>query len=377
MSKIEDILLKGIHSAVISQKNKDSKSSYNKVTIKPFLSKEAIKYQFSYYEDKKVFHKNLELNETVDEIVIYLKNHFFQCLIFGSENDVHLTSFGGKFKYKTLNSTKKIENLSHDRKKKYIIEDGAQCDFLIELGICAKDGKVKKEKYSKFRQINKYLEFIDGIKSNFENKQSITIVDFGCGKAYLSFALYYYFVEILKIKAEILGLDLKQDVVEYCQSIADKLSYDGLSFKVGDIGKYSSDKAFDMVVSLHACDTATDEAINKAVKWKSKVILFVPCCQHELNPQLKSDTNEGILRFGLERERLATIITDTSRALLLESIGYHCEIQEFIETEHTPKNVMIKAVYTGKILKKSKEQYEKLKAEWNFSHHLEKLLNKE
>ncbi len=374
MQRIYDILSGGIHSCVLSQKQKTAKCDYNKVQVKPFLKNDEIFYQFSFFTEKKVAHKNLDTQEASDMIEKELKENFFQCVIFGAENDVHLTSFGKKVKFKNSPPTKKIQNLSHDKRKNYIIAEDEKADFLIELGVFSKEGKLKKDKYPKFRQINKYLEFIDALKDKFPKDKPVRVVDFGCGKAYLSFALYYYLTKKLGLQADILGLDLKEDVVNNCMELSNKLGYQGLKFQTGDIGKFESDFGFDMVISLHACDTATDEAIYKGVLWKSKLILAVPCCQHELNSQLKNEKNHGVLRYGLMRERLATILTDTARALLLESVGYKCEVEEFIETVHTPKNVLIKAKYTGDKSKKSMEQYRLLKKEWNFEHKLEKLL---
>ncbi|MFI3206511.1 MAG: SAM-dependent methyltransferase [Clostridia bacterium] len=376
MEKIYDILKDGIHSAVISQKQKNVDVLYNKIEIKSFLKAEQTMFQFCFVHDKKVIHQNVDIDEAVEIIAEKMTNEFFQCIIFAKENDVHITSFGKKFKLKKTAPTKKLENISHDKKKNYIIHEDEAADFLIELGVCTKEGKLKKDKYPKFRQINKYLEFIDALKGSFPKNRTIKIVDFGCGKAYLSFALYYYLTKKLGLSAEVLGLDLKKDVVEHCQKLSDTLGYTGLNFKTGDIGEYQSEEGFDMVISLHACDTATDEALYKGFLWKSKIILAVPCCQHELNPQLKSETNSSILRFGLMRERIATIITDTSRVLLLESVGYKCEMAEFIDMEHTPKNVLLKATYTGKKSEKSLNEFKKLKEEWKFEQRLDTLLNK-
>lgn len=374
MEKIREILENGINSAVISQKKKGIDVIYNKVQIKPYLSGDEILFQFSFLENKKVSHKNCSIEETAILIEKIMREEFLQCIIFGAKNDVHITSFSNKIKFKSSKATKNIEITSHDKKKNYIINLEDKADFLLELGVITKDGKIKNEMYNKFRQINKYLEFIDGMRLNFPKNRTIRVVDFGCGKAYLSFALYYFLTVKLGLDVEIIGLDLKEDVVKHCQQIAENLGYEKLNFQIGDIGKFTSETGFDMVISLHACDTATDMAINKGVKWKSKAILAVPCCQHELNPQLKNEKNHGVLRYGLMRERLATLITDTSRALLLESVGYSCEVAEFIETEHTPKNVLLKAVYTGEKSKKSLEQYNNLKVEWNFTHTLEELL---
>lgn len=376
MEKIRNILEEGFHSVIISQVQKTANIPYNKIEVKAFEKDEKMLYQFAFYTQKQVKHQNVSLDEAVDLIVEKLANEFFQCVIFGKNCDMHITSFAGKFKFKTAKSSKKVQNTSHDRKKNYIITEDEGADFLIELGVCTKEGKLKRDKYPKFRQINKYLEFVDSMKEKFPKNKAVRIVDFGCGKAYLTFALYYYITVKLGLKAVIVGLDLKEDVVNHCQKLSEKLGYTGLHFETGDIGKYQSDEGFDMVISLHACNTATDEALFKAVMWHSKIIFAVPCCQHELNPQLNSENNQGMLRYGLMRERVATLLTDTSRALLLETVGYKCEVAEFIEMEHTPKNILLKAVYTGKKSQKSMAEYQNLKSEWQFEHHFEKLLNK-
>ncbi len=374
-NKISEILEEKFNSIVISQKRKNSEITYNKVVVKPFSKKGETVYQLSCYEDKKVYHKNLNHENMCSYVIELITIDFAQCVVFSADADYHILSKKDKLAIKTSAATKKVGNMEHNRKKNYLIAEDENADFLVELGIVGKNGRVKNDMYAKFRQINRYLEFISDIVSVFDKDKTIRIVDFGCGKAYLSFALYYYLKKKSDLNVEIIGLDLKKDVVNFCENLARKLGYDGLTFKYGDIGQYNSDDPFDMVISLHACDTATDEAIYKGILWKSKVILAVPCCQHELNPQLKNAENNGILRYGLMRERFATIVTDTYRALLLETVGYKTEIAEFIETEHTPKNVLIKAVHTGKVSKKSTIELENLKKQWCFEQHLEKLLN--
>ena len=237
------------------------------------------------------------------------------------------------------------QNVAHNRVKNYAIPDGVPCDFLIRLGVMDKAGKVIPKHYSKFRQINRYLEIVDDVFPYLpEGKDKpIKIIDFGCGKAYLTFAIYYY----LKIKkqrnVEIIGLDLKKDVIEFCNKVAQDLGYDELKFLMGDIADYTNDEA-DMVVTLHACDTATDYALEKAVKWGASVILSVPCCQHELNYQMKNEELSAVLKYGLLKERIAALVTDGLRAEMLEQCGYDTQVLEFIDMEHTPKNILIRGV---------------------------------
>jgi len=200
--------------------------------------------------------------------------------------------------------------------------------------------------YDKFRQLNKYLEFVEDSLPFLGD--DLTIIDFGCGKAYLTFALYYYLVKLKGRRVSIIGLDLKQDVITFCNETAKQLKYDGLLFKMGDIKDFEFNDAVDMVVSLHACDTATDEALGKAVGWGAKVIYAVPCCQHELFNQMKNAQMAPLLKHGIVKDKLATIVTDTLRAQALEAVGYTVQMLEFIDMTHTPKNILIRAIKADK-----------------------------
>lgn len=255
-------------------------------------------------------------------------------------------------------SETEYRSLSHDRIKRRIIPEGVPVPFLVDLGVMASDGSVYKSKYPKYRQINRFLEFVADIlpelrKASREKPgKPLRIVDFGCGKSYLTFALYHYLHHIEHFPVSITGLDLKQDVIDRCSLLARTCGYDGLSFAVGDIAGYTESAAIDMVVSLHACDTATDFAIAQAIRWNTPVILAVPCCQHELNTQLAPESvrNETarpltpLLRYGIIRERFSALLTDTLRAELLESCGYRVQLVEFIDMSHTPKNILIRAI---------------------------------
>ena len=245
-------------------------------------------------------------------------------------------------------STKEIE-LSHNRVKNYILKEGTPIPFLIDLGIQTIDGKVVKSKYDKFKQINRYLEFIEDVMDEFKEKQVLTILDFGCGKAYLTFAMYYYFTEIAKKQVKMIGLDLKEEVINNCNNLSQKYGFYGLEFRKGNIEDYNSAQSIDMVVTLHACDTATDYAIYKAIKWNAKVIFSVPCCQHEINKQIKNESMEDILKYGIIKERISALITDAIRANVLEEQGYETQILEFIDMEHTPKNLLIRSIRSDKI----------------------------
>ena len=287
-------------------------------------------------------------------------------MIFSIEADYQiLISKKGKVTILKKQATKNKIDLNHDRRKEYIIEEGIPCDFLIKLGVMNDEGKVYKKKYNKFRQINKFLEIVSDIVFKIEKNEIINIVDFGCGKSYLTFALYYYLKKILNLNVNIIGLDLKKDVIDFCNQLAKELEYRGLEFINKDIKNFDSLDTVDMVVTLHACNTATDEALIKAVSWNADVILSVPCCQHELFNKIESDVMKPMLKHGIIKERLSSLITDSIRVNILEILGYSTQILEFIDMEHTPKNMMIRAVKSNKDKKESINEYKKFKKQWN------------
>ena len=240
------------------------------------------------------------------------------------------------------------ESSPHNRVKRYILPQGTPVPFLVDLGVMTGEGRVHEAAYDKYRQINRFLEFIEDILPKLPKDRELTIVDFGCGKSYLTFAMYYFLRELRGYQVKIVGLDLKADVIEHCGRLAEKYGYDGLQFLQGDIAGYEGLDRVDMVVTLHACDTATDFALAKAVQWNAQVILSVPCCQHELNRKIKNDLLSPVLKYGILKERMSALLTDGIRAELLESKGYSVQILEFIDMEHTPKNLLIRAVRTGK-----------------------------
>lgn len=238
--------------------------------------------------------------------------------------------------------------LSHNRKKHYILEEGIPVPFLVDLGVMTKEGRVVNSRYDKYRQINRFLEFIEDILPNLDQNRESTIIDFGCGKSYLTFAMYYYLKELKGYPVRIIGLDLKKDVIEHCSRLGRQYGYEGLTFCHGDIASFEGAEQVDMVVTLHACDLATDYALEKAVNWGARVILSVPCCQHELNGQMANSLLKPVLQYGLIKERMAALYTDAIRAQVLEYRGYRTQILEFIDMEHTPKNILIRAVRQGK-----------------------------
>ncbi len=322
-----------------------------KVKVRPVLIRGELYFQETLYRENKVYHSNHAQEEMLGRLADYMENCFRQAQMgSGTREATVLVSKKGKIaiKYRNCKHTeeqrKKTADLSHNRTKQYILQEGQPVDFLVELGVQTPDGRIVRAKYDKFRQINRYLEFIRDILDRLPSGRTIRIVDFGCGKSYLTFAMYYYLGRLEGRDIQVTGLDLKADVIKHCSELAEKLHYDGLDFQEGDISSYSGADSVDMVVSLHACDRATDYALEKAVKWGASVILAVPCCQHELNGQIRCDMLQPVLKYGILKERMAALITDALRADLLEEKGYEVQVLEFIDMEHTPKNLMIRGV---------------------------------
>lgn len=356
--------------------NKDY-NSFSKVNMNPYLNKGKLKYQFTYYFVNRVVHTNLDKEAAINEVIILISNIFRQSLINTVDKEYHVFA-SPKKKIKIIERVSNNKSLAfdtHNNQKKYIISDNTLAPFLIELGVMNSEGKVINEKYNKFRQINRFLEIIEDILPNLDTSKVINILDFGCGKSYLTFAVHYYFSSILKLNVNIVGLDLKKEVIDDCNRVAEKYKLNGIRFEVGNIKDYQKSDV-DLVISLHACDVATDYALANAVKWDAKVILCVPCCQHEVNKQIKSDNLDGLLEYGLIKERIASLITDVSRAKILEMHNYKTQILEFIETEHTPKNILIRAIKSKekRDINKNKEQLTRLKKEFNYSLTLEDIL---
>jgi SAM-dependent methyltransferase len=308
-----------------------------------------LKFQETLYRGTQVFHTNYPAEEMRDRLTDYMTDLFKQAQVDGAEESVTVLvgkkgTVTVKRKKNTAAKEKKERDLSHNRAKEYILKEGTPVDFLVGLGVQSPDGHIAKARYDKFRQINRYLEFIEDVLDALPKEGTIRIIDFGCGKSYLTFAMYYYLHRLQGRDIRVTGLDLKEDVIRHCNELAEKLHYDRLHFEQGDIQSYEGEDAVDMVVSLHACDKATDYALEKAVKWGASVIMAVPCCQHELNGQIHCDVLNPVLKYGVVRERMAALITDALRADLLEQQGYAAQILEFIDMQHTPKNLMIRAV---------------------------------
>lgn len=371
MNKVKELLTDIIENEkliqmVLSNPRKKDEDSFNKINIKPVLIKDEIKLQFTYSYTKKELHSNLELGESIGEILDLLENTFKQANIFTINADYQiLISKKGKVNILKKKATKESIDLSHNRKKVYILEDGKPVDFLIKLGVMNQNGKVVAKRYDKFRQINRFLEMVADTIPKLKKDATINIIDFGCGKSYLTFALYYYLVNILNLDIRIIGLDLKEDVIKFCNEVSESLNYNNLKFIYGDIKDYKEIDSVDMVVTLHACDTATDAALVKAVEWNAKVILSVPCCQHELLGKIDNKILEPMLSHGIIKEKLSSLVTDSLRANVLEILGYDVQLLEFIDMEHTPKNVLIRATKEeNRNNKDSLDTYKKFKEFW-------------
>ena len=366
--------------------NPSSKDGVIKICARPVLKNKSLLFQIEEYTKTQVFHKNLtagdagsyltgKLSSDASSQTAEFKNALVETKSFTA--NVLVSKKGTiTIKKKMNTSTKQPKiSLSHNRKKKYILEEGIPVPFLIDLGVMTQNGSIVNAHYDKFRQINRFLEYIEDILPSLPTGRELRILDFGCGKSYLTFAIYYYLKVLKGYPVRITGLDLKEDVIRHCNELVVKYGYDKLEFLCGDIAYYDGCSQVDMVVTLHACDTATDYALAKAVGWGAKVILSVPCCQHELNKQMKNDLLSPVLHYGILKERMAALMTDGLRAQILEANGYRTQILEFIDMAHTPKNLLIRAVYNGHCAD-NKAQIDELLAAFDVNPTLYRLLCK-
>lgn len=394
------------------------KEKIAKVKARPVFLKKQVMYQISRFIGTKVFHENMTKRDFIAYCIRSMAEDFRQLEIHTESDQITaLVSKKGKVTVKVKKkqmeeksndfskgkqsgqahgeqeaaedaadkkevSLHSLERLKHNREKKYILRENEPVEFLMDLGVQSQDGKIIRTKSDKFRQINRYLEFVRDILPVLPRDRQLTIIDFGCGKSYLTFALYYYLKVMHQLDIRIIGLDLKEDVIEYCNSLKEKYGYENLQFIKGDIGSFTGEEKVDMVVTLHACDVATDYALEKAVKWDASVIFAVPCCQHEINRQIRSKELQPLLKYGLIKERMSALITDGIRANLLEAQGYDTQILEFIEMEHTPKNILIRAVkkpQTSKkiVYEKAGNSLKEMEDMLHITPSLEKLLAKE
>ncbi len=379
---LTQITISGIKRAVMPKEHE----GIQKIQIRPILIKGQLMFQAAGYTEKQVFHSNLSWEETIT--FIKEKMNFYKQLqahgkgikvsvLSGKKGNLAIKSEIEEKNEDLVNEkedSQRKKALSHNREKDYILPKDVPVPFLVDLGVQTKDGKIINGKYGKFRQINRFLEFIRDILPALPKERRISVVDFGCGKSYLTFAIYYYLKIMNGLDVEITGLDLKADVIEKCNRLKEKYGYDDLRFLTGDIGTYEGKSRVDMVVTLHACDTATDYALAKAVKWNAGVILSVPCCQHELNWQIHCEPLESVFKHGLLKERISALLTDGIRAALLEEAGYEVQVMEFINMEHTPKNILLRCVKNTRMKPKGNKNPEELSAFLNVQPTLQKLL---
>ncbi|UYZ37729.1 SAM-dependent methyltransferase [Clostridium beijerinckii] len=374
---IKEIIEDNVIKLVIS--NKTNKNfEYNKIVIYLKENNKRTYYQIEKYTDKQVFHENIDTDILEERIIEYVEPNYKQISAWSNSAsfEVKISKKGKVLLSKKKSDNQKTLNKAHNKEKNYILKEGMIIEPLIDLGVFTKEGKVVNSKYDKYKQINRFVEIIDDeIKKN--DYKELTVLDFGCGKSYLTFVLYYYLVEIKNIKVKMIGLDLKADVIKKCNDIAQSYNYENLHFELGDINGFKYNNKVDMVITLHACDTATDYALYNAIKWNAKLIFSVPCCQHEFNAQMKTDSLSILTKYGIVQERIAALMTDSVRANLLESIGYKTQLLEFIDIAHSPKNILIRASKSN-ISKDKKEkallEVENLIGQFNFNPTLYNLL---
>lgn len=377
--KLKDISDARPYKVVIS-KPVQKTAAYQKITVE----KKESYYQASAYTAKQVFHQNIAMEELEAYLVNSVMEAYQQVNAWNDTKEYMLMiSKKGKITYQAkkrneqLVNNKEKEDTSHNRRKNYILQEGTVIAPLVDMGIFTSEGKVVRSMYDKFRQINRFLEIIeDGVKN--DTHDHLNIIDFGCGKSYLTFILYYYFTEIKGREVQIVGLDLKEEVIRSCNAAAEKYGYRNLKFEIGDINGYRADFPVDMVVTLHACDTATDYALFNAIQWNAKMIFSVPCCQHELNSQIQTEDYSLMTRYGIIKERFSALATDAIRGNLLEYCGYKTQLLEFIDFAHTPKNILIRAVQKKVVPSSVKRNYlrevEQMMEEFHFKPTLYRLL---
>ncbi len=353
--------------------------SPSKLTVRPVeLSGERC-YQLAERRGKQEFHLNLNAAALQTRITSDFGERFEQADLFAPDADYSARVIRKDVVRLTKRRpSKSAPALTHDRGKQYLIPEGRPCPFLTEIGVMTPAGQVKAAHQAKFRQVNRFLEFVDDVLPELPPTGVLRVIDFGCGKSYLTFALHYLLTELRGREVEIIGLDLKAEVVRDCQQIAERLGCRGLRFEVGDIAGYETTGPVHLSVSLHACDTATDAALAQAVRWQARVILAVPCCQHELFGLLSDAALPGLLQHGILKERFAALATEALRAGLLEAVGYRTQVVEFIDMEHTPKNLLLRAVRTDRPSLESRDRYEQLKQQLDLREFaLERLLSRD
>jgi len=366
--KIDGNIIKGI----ISGKKKDGKFEKGKLQRISINGKDAI--QLSLFTKTQVFHSNLSDDNIIIRLVELLESSFNNLEVFTND---YVYSFRVSAKGKLLSNKRKnnesLVKIEHNKKKNYIIEENKVIPALVDLGVMLPDGRIVKSSYDKYKQINRFLEIIDDC---IKEEKELNIIDFGCGKSYLTFILYHYLVNIKGIKCNVLELDLKEDVIKNCNKLAEKYGYTGLKFLCGDIAKYANEYKVDMIITLHACDTATDYALYHAINLGCKYIFSVPCCQHEINSQLDPSYLHPINKFGILKERFSAIATDAIRANILQYFGYKTQVMEFVDLENSPKNLLIRAVLTNNKNENAKKEIDELIEAFKIEQTLYKLVFK-
>ena len=341
-----------------------------KVTVEPVELRGEIAFRFTTQLSDRTTHENLSGDAARERLGVLLAD-YGQGLLQSPEADWQV--LGEKVLRRP--PTRPTATREHDRRKRYLLEEGTPVPFLVALGVMTPDGNVRRSRYDKFRQVNRFLELVDDVVPALKPEGKLRIVDFGSGKSYLTFAIHHLLTELRGREVELVGLDLKQDVIAACSALAEKTGAAGLRFEHGDIGGFDARGKVDLVVSLHACDTATDEALAQAVRWSADAILAVPCCQKEAYGQIESSLLAPLLRHGLAKERFAALVTDTLRAQLLELAGYRTQLVEFVPLEHTAKNVLIRAAKGAPAGADVRRGYEELRDSLGLDPALERLLN--
>ncbi len=360
MRSLKDILCEIIENGgnkFIISKPASKSGEYKKITV----DNKGNKYQISKFTDKQVFHENVDKVTVAERVFTLADNTYRQINAWTPEFEhIIMISKKGEISYKckalkgAVSSNSQGEN-THNRKKRYLIEEGQTVAPLVDMGIFTKEGKIVNSMYDKYKQINRFLEILDDEIGERKDK-TLNVIDFGCGKSYLTFIVYYYLTQVKGIKANVIGLDLKKDVIKKCNEAAEKYGYSTLKFEVGDINGFKAPFSVDMVITLHACDTATDFALYNAVEWNAQMIFSVPCCQHELNSQIETENFSLLTRYGIIKERFSALSTDAIRGAMLEYSGYKTQLLEFVDLSHTPKNILIRAVKRPTTPKSHKEK---------------------
>ena len=357
---IERIIKEKPYKIILNNKS-NKENEFNKIVITAKFLKNSPIYQIEKFTDTQAFHININYNDLENVLIEYMTNSYRKLHAFTEKHEFSLKiSKKGKIltnitKNNSFSKSQIDKTSNHNKEKNYLLKEGTIIPPLIDLGIFTTKGEIVKSKYDKYKQINKFIEIVEDSLKNYSSK-TIKIIDFGCGKSYLTFILYYYLVEIKHMDVYITGLDLKSKVIDKCNSIAKKYGYTNLEFKLGNINSYKHPTDVDMVVTLHACDTATDYALFNAICWNASIILSVPCCQHEINSQIKSSNYSLFTRYGIIKERMSSLITDAIRANLLEYMDYKTQLLEFIDIDHSPKNILIRGIKSKNITKAHKQK---------------------